>query len=108
MECKIIFITNSRDYALDAFEVDSMQYIVKPVEYTKIKHVLDKCRKLFYNNMRFIEVPSNGLSLKVPLKDIYYIAVYDKVPLRKDKASSIKQIYHDYYFDYMACEQINT
>lgn len=158
-EVTIIFMTTSNDHALDAFEVDAMQYLVKPVSYEKLHHVFDKCQKLFAENMRFIEVPSSGLSVKIFLKDIYYIEVYnkislihtntqvvktytslgklwelvgntpflkchrsyivnmfyiddildndfllkngDKVPIRKEEASNIKQAYSDYFFEQM-------
>ena len=158
-ECIIVFMTSSRDHALDAFEVDAMQYLVKPVYYDKIRHIFDKTQKLFSENMRFIEVPSNGLSTKILLKDIYYIEVYnktclihtnlhtiktytplsklwelldgspflrchrsyilnmfyiddilendfllkssDKIPIRKDASSDIKQTYSDYFFEKM-------
>ncbi len=153
----IIFMTTSKDHALDAFEVDAMQYLVKPVDYEKLQHIFNKCQKLFSDNMRFIEVPSNGLSVKIFLKDIYYIEVYnktcllhtnrltiktytplsklwelldgspflrchrsyivnmfyiddiletdfllknsDKIPIRKESSSDIKQTYSDYFFE---------
>ena len=156
-KCIIVFVTSSKSHALDAFEVDAMQYLIKPVSYDRIKRLLGKCQNEFSNNMRFIEVYSKGISMKILLKDIYYIEVYnktclihtsthviktysslkklwdllsgpsflrchrnyiinmfyiasmleidfllkngDKVPIRKDKASIIKQIYSDYCFE---------
>ena len=153
----IIFMTTSKDHALDAFEVDAMQYFVKPVNHEKLEHIFNKCQKLFADNMHFIEVPSNGLSVKIFLKDIYYIEVYnktslihtslhtvktytplsklwellsgspflrchrsyivnmfyiddilendfllkngDKIPIRKDETSRIRQTYSDYFFE---------
>lgn len=89
-ECIIIFMTTSRDHALDAFKVDAMQYLVKPLDYNNIKHIFDKTQKLFSENMSFIEVPSNGLSVKILLKDIYYIEVYDKTSLIHTNLNTIK------------------
>lgn len=89
-ECIIIFMTTSKDHALDAFEVDAMQYLVKPLDYDKIKHIFDKMQKLFSENMRYIEVPSNGLSVKILLKDIYYIEVYNKTCLIHTSLDTIK------------------
>jgi two-component system, LytTR family, response regulator LytT len=157
--CIIIFMTTSKDHALDAFEVDAMQYIVKPISYDKITQLFNKFQKLFLHDMHFIEVLSNRISHKILLKDIYYIEVYDKtclihlnnkiiktytplsklwklldgtpflkchrcyiinmfhvdnilesdfilknnakIPISKDKSSSIKQIYYDYFFEQM-------
>ena len=89
-ECIIIFMTTSRDHALDAFKVDAMQYLVKPLDYNIIKRIFDKTQKLFSENMSFIEVPSNGLSVKILLKDIYYIEVYDKTSLIHTNLNTIK------------------
>lgn len=162
-KCVIVFMTTSKDHALEAFEVEAMQYLIKPIMYDKIKHILDKCKKFFSNQIRFIEVPSNGLSIKILLKDIYYIEVFDKtcfihtklkviktytslsklwealggtpflrchrsyiinmcyvdsictndfllkngdkIPIRKDNASAIKQIYSDYFFEMIRSEE---
>lgn len=38
----IIFITSSRDHAIDAFEVDAMQYFIKPYTERAFFEVLDK------------------------------------------------------------------
>ena len=164
-ECIIIFITTSKDHALDAFDVEAMQYLVKPVSYEKLTHLFDRCQKLFSDSMRFIEVLSNRLSIKILLKDIYYIEVYDKtslihtntkviktytsitklwellgdtpflrchrsyivnmfyidaildndfllkngdkIPIRKEEASTTKQIYSDYFFEQMRIGENN-
>lgn len=41
-EVEIIFLTNSRDHSLDAFEVDAAQYLVKPYGEQKLFAALDK------------------------------------------------------------------
>lgn len=89
-EVIIIFMTTSKDHALDAFEVDAMQYLVKPVSYEKLHNIFNKCQRLFADNMRFIEVPSSGLSVKIFLKDIYYIEVYNKVSLIHTNTEIVK------------------
>jgi len=38
----IVFLTTSREHALDAYEVDASQYLVKPVERERFFSVLDK------------------------------------------------------------------
>lgn len=156
-DCTIVFTTTSREHAIEAFEVDAMQYLLKPIDYDKLKHLFDKIQNLFSNSMRFIEVQSTGLLMKILLKDIYYIEVYnkacfihtnlntiktytplsrlwellnsstflrchrsyivnmfyiddifkndfllkngDKIPIRKEASSDIKQAYSDYFFD---------
>ncbi len=40
--CKIIFLTSSREHALEAFGVDATQYLVKPIEKEELFTVLDR------------------------------------------------------------------
>lgn len=44
-EGKIIFFTTSREHALDAFEVDAVQYLVKPVSEQTLYPILNKLLK---------------------------------------------------------------
>lgn len=74
----LVFITTSSDFALDAFDLDALQYLIKPITYDKIKKILDKCLKQLSTNMRFIEVLEDGHPVKILLNEIYYIDVYDK------------------------------
>lgn len=39
-KAEVIFLTSSREYALDAFEVDACGYLLKPVDWEKFQHVL--------------------------------------------------------------------
>jgi len=41
-DCEIIFLTTSREHAIDAFEVDAAQYLVKPYVESQIFAALDK------------------------------------------------------------------
>ncbi len=40
--CRIVFVTASADYALEAFSVDAVQYIVKPVLEDRLERILDR------------------------------------------------------------------
>lgn len=44
-ETRIVFLTTSREHALEAYQVDAVQYLVKPVEETALFSVLDKFLK---------------------------------------------------------------
>lgn len=44
---KIIFVTSSRDHALEAFEVEASQYLVKPYQEADCAKVLDKVFDMF-------------------------------------------------------------
>lgn len=41
VKAPLIFLTTSSEYALEAYEVDALQYMVKPVEKEKLFHAMD-------------------------------------------------------------------
>ena len=48
VETPVIFITAYNEYAIEAFKVNSIDYLLKPVEMQELKRALDKFRKLAY------------------------------------------------------------
>lgn len=45
-ECPVIFTTAYEKYAVQAFEVNSIDYLLKPIQSDKLKNALDKLEKL--------------------------------------------------------------
>ena len=76
-ETAIVFTTSSRDHALDGYEVDALQYLLKPIEYVQVKNVLAKCMSMFAKHLRYIELTSNRLTIRVLLKDILFVEIYN-------------------------------
>lgn len=73
-EVIIMFITNMIQYAIRGYEVDAMDYIVKPVEYFSFSQKLDKAigRMKKQKQVYFTVTTENGLQ-KLAVSDIYYI-----------------------------------
>lgn len=72
-KCSIIFFTISREYALDAFRVDAVQYLLKPVSEDDLFPVLDRvfgALEEMQKKYQLLEV--NGSVHKVALCDIVY------------------------------------
>ena len=74
----IVFTTISEDHSLESYSVYALQYLIKPVRYTGVEKIFDKCMERFANSLRYIEVLSNRLSVKIYLKDIMYIEFSSK------------------------------
>jgi two-component system LytT family response regulator len=55
----IIFVTSHKDYALDAFELSALDYIVKPVSLERIEKPVTRARAIH----RFTETADSGLGL---------------------------------------------
>ena len=71
-DCAIIFVTSSRDYALDAFEVTAAHYVVKPVTPEKLQAALARTR-FFQPKKKQLHVTVDYTELRVPLDDILYM-----------------------------------
>ena len=86
----IIFTTTSIDHGLDAYSVEALQYLVKPVGYSDVESALKKCMDRFGDSLRFIEVLANRLNVRVLLKDIRFIEVFKNTCLIHTTAETIK------------------
>lgn len=76
----ILFATSHENYALGAYEVDALGYLVKPVSYTKLKKYLTKCIisiDYYYDNIaashKYIEIKVKHELVKIEINTIIYI-----------------------------------
>lgn len=79
VEVPIVFTTAYDEYAVEAFKVNSIDYLMKPIEKSEVKRAINKYRKLNGNDlMNYI----NHLSQLVPLgryPEKLLIPVHDKL-----------------------------
>jgi two-component system response regulator LytT len=77
IEIPIIFITAYDEYAIDAFKVDSIDYLLKPVKVEDLKRAPDKFKRLtrqdvlqYLSNLaQIIPGPKSKDKILVPVKD---------------------------------------
>jgi two-component system, LytTR family, response regulator len=99
----IILITSKKDYAVEAFELNVADYIIKPVTLSRFTMAVSKAKELFDNKDQlltvyekekdYIFVRANSILSKIQLGDIIYIqALGDYVNIytkEKDKRYTI-------------------
>lgn len=73
----IIFLTNSSDYAVDAFSIHAADYIRKPFTQEKFNAYLDRVIAM-RQNKTWILLPSEGALHRIALEDILYIETSGK------------------------------
>lgn len=49
LQCPVIFTTAYNEYAIQAFKVNGIDYLLKPVNKEDLKNAVDKCRRLQQN-----------------------------------------------------------
>lgn len=70
-QAKLIFLTTSREYALEAFEVEAFCYLVKPLPEDRLFASLDRFLEgAKQENRKYILVKKEGKILKVSLSDV--------------------------------------
>ncbi len=73
----VIFITNLAQYAIKGYEVDALDYVLKPVSYYALAMRLKKAlRMLRSSDERALMLKRDGDVVRVPLSQIYYIEIY--------------------------------
>lgn len=53
-EIAIIFVTAHEEYALDAFKLDAVSYILKPSELSEVERALKKAKQLMISTKRYV------------------------------------------------------
>ena len=72
----IIFVTNLAKYAVKGYEVDALDFIVKPVTYFNFRMRMDKAmRRIRRNGSRSIAIGTRDGMRVVALSDIEYVEV---------------------------------
>lgn len=79
-QCRIVFLTTSKEHALDAFEVDAAQYLVKPLGAQKLFLLLDKLlTEIEEERKRYVLLRVDGRVQRVAVDDIIYCEAQGKL-----------------------------
>lgn len=82
---KVIFTTAFRKYAIEGFELDAVDYLLKPISFDRFLRAVNKVMHTSFTGPRMDEEPANKKQvdyisfrsdrkmIKVPLNDILYI-----------------------------------
>ncbi len=69
----IMFITNMTSYAIRGYEVNALDYVVKPVEYFSFCKKLERALSRVEKKVPSISVKVHSGTIKLLISDIYYI-----------------------------------
>lgn len=75
-QTSIIFVTNLAQYAVKGYEVDALDFIVKPVTYSNFRMRMDKAmRHIRRNANRSVTISTRDGMRVIPLADLEYVEV---------------------------------
>ena len=76
----LIFVSSSREYVFEAYDVEAFQYLLKPVEGRKLKSVLQKAvLKTKSRSQEFIIVSKEKQKKKLFLDDVNYFEIKGRI-----------------------------
>lgn len=72
----LVFITNMAQYAIKAYEVQALDYIIKPMTYASFKSKMDRIVRMVERRIEKSIVLNVGTSMiRLPVSEIYYVEV---------------------------------
>ena len=97
----IIFTTAHREYALDGFDLNAIDYLLKPISYSRFLKAVGKLKENNKNESKSIEdhifIKTDGIITKVYIKDILYFESandYIFVYTKKERLMTLTSIKH--------------
>lgn len=76
----LIFVSSSREYVFDAYDVEAFQYLPKPVDMVRLERVLRRAvGKTGHDTDAFLLIRKDRQKMKLYLKDIYYFEVRGRI-----------------------------
>lgn len=91
----IIFITAIPDYIGQGYDVDALNYLLKPVEEEKLFECLDRALKKIPKEEKTILIDVDGEIIRIKQEDIFYIEAFShniEINIRDKKFSTRKNI----------------
>lgn len=77
-DAQIAFLTNSREYAVDAFAVRAIHYLVKPVTEEGLMSVVERWHRETNKQEEYLEIQDGKGLRKFPVSQILYIRSSDR------------------------------
>lgn len=73
----LMFITNLAQFAIRGYEVDALDYVLKPVSYYALSMKMKKVLRIWRDrDDRAIFLKRDGERIRIPISWIYYVEVY--------------------------------
>lgn len=69
----IVYISRKSHYAIDLFRLQPIDFLIKPLETTKIEEVLKIWNERYHDKNKVLEVKTNKSYYSLPYSDIFYL-----------------------------------
>ena len=75
-----IFTTVSKEHALEAFALNAVHYLVKPISEASVKEAVERAMtRLSEKSVKYLEIKTKNGMVPIPMGNIIYIEVFNKI-----------------------------
>ena len=92
----IVFLTSSREFAVDSYEVKAFHYLIKPVSQMNLFPMLDEFLKIFNSCKPFFTARTTDGFCRIFITDVDYLEAQNKqvlVHLSNDRTLVIRELF---------------
>lgn len=92
----IVFLTSSREFAVDSYEVKAFHYLIKPVARENLFAVLDEFLKIFHASKTYFTAKTAEGFCRISIADVDYLEAQNKqvlVHLVNDRTIAIRELF---------------
>ncbi len=92
----IVFLTSSREFAVDSYEVKAFHYLIKPVSQMNLFPMLDEFLKIFNSYKPFFTARTTDGFCRIFITDVDYLEAQNKqvlVHLSNDRTLVIRELF---------------
>lgn len=92
----IIFLTSSREFAVDSYEVKALNYLIKPIDRTHLFLTLDEFLKTYNCAKNFFTAKTADGFCRIAISDVDYLEAQNKqvvVHLSGDRIITIRELF---------------
>ena len=93
IHCEIIFVTILKEYVLNAFEVEALDYIYKPIDTKRLQNALQRAmKKLQKKQQKSLFIQTKYMTQNINISQIYYIEVINRKIYVHTQYDTIEQV----------------
>lgn len=75
----IVYISSSKEFLLDGYDVGAFNYILKPIDENRLKSQIFKLLEKIRKNEEVLEINKAGIIIKLKIEDIKYCEVKNRI-----------------------------
>lgn len=75
-DMSIVFVTGEKEYIMEGYEVEAINYLLKPIDKSKVYHCLDRIYEKIQNQEPYLLLQTEDTTIKLPQREIYMIEVF--------------------------------